>query len=844
MLDRHAQRQPQAPAVVVLDERGLVTRCCYSYAELRQRARAAAGPLTEYAGAPVALVLESLADFAVAFLACLYAGAIPTPLAVPRRRNQARLNSILRQCRPAAILSDVPGLHWESTPVLRLTQSGTEVLPDPRPEDLALIQYSSGSTLEPRGVKVNHQRLLQNAAMMEEALNQKTGASLVGWLPLTHDMGLIGIFLQALYLGGRAILFQPSTFLTEPFTWLRAISDFQAQVSGGPDFAYKLCCQRIAAEQRASLDLSHWQVAFNGADMVRPTTLDAFTQTFADCGFRSQSFYPVYGLAEATLFVSGRATPRPVSRLRVDREQLAQGHVVPSPTGAEYVSCGQTWGGLQLQLLDPAGTPMGPGRIGAVHLQGPTVCPGYWRGAVWGPWLATGDLAFTWEGELYPVGRCVDRMVFHGQNHYPEDLEYTLQTRLPEVAEGGVCAIAVPAAEQDELLVALEIRGSTPPGLAERICAAVAEEHGLSVGRIVALKPGGLPKSTSGKLQRSQCCRLFLWGRWDDSVVFVNPGEIQRCLLDLLSPEIDLDTPFEALGLSSVERLTLVGDLAQRLNRSLAGDLTWQYPTLRALSQALALPVESSSALRGWRRGSGVPMIIVHGIGGDVFWAESLVKECPNLPVMVNERGEPLQYSSVEELGQHHAQLIAGQVEGPIHLLGYSYGCKYVFETARQLLLLGRQVDFLGLIDGYPTTRDDLPAQGLVMQLEAWLPQQQWATAHGPRAGAALALEGWACVEAVQAQRWRTAARALHPSAQGHVEAGQNYRPQPCPLHVHLFRSQGHQGSAIDQPGGGWADYALGGVSVTEVAGTHLEIIKYPHVVGLGQALNAALPET
>ncbi|HEX9895814.1 MAG TPA: AMP-binding protein, partial [Gemmatimonadales bacterium] len=397
---------------------------------------------------------------------------------------------------------------------------------------LAFLQYTSGSTGIPKGVMLSHSNLLYNSALIAYAFEHTRSASGVFWLPTYHDMGLVGGILQPLYLGRPNILMSPVAFVQKPFRWLQAISRYRGTTSGGPNFAFDLCVRKITPEQRATLDLSSWTVAFCGAEPVRAETLERFADTFAPCGFRSEAFYPCYGLAEATLLVSGGYKTAPPIVRWLDRKSLEADRVVPIAAGAggarALVGCGQTMPDQQIVITDPNRLIRMPaGQVGEVWVSGPSVAQGYWQrtdeteqtfcaylqDTGEGPFLRTGDLGFTHHGELFVTGRLKDLMIVHGCNHYPQDIEATAAKSHPGVRAGWGAAFTVEEGSGQKLVIILELerrQRAEAARVIEAIRRDVAREHELVVDSIALVRAGSIPKTSSGKIQRYACRDAFL----------------------------------------------------------------------------------------------------------------------------------------------------------------------------------------------------------------------------------------------------------------------------------------------------------------------------------------------
>ncbi|HEV2087264.1 MAG TPA: condensation domain-containing protein, partial [Cryptosporangiaceae bacterium] len=413
------------------------------------------------------------------------------------------------------------------------------------PDATAVLQYTSGSTSDPRGVMLSHANLLHNSGLIQQLFGTTTESRGLVWLPPYHDMGLIGGLLQPLYGGFPVTLMSPLHFLEQPMRWLRAIDRFGATVSGGPNFAYDLCVRRCDPDQAARLDLSSWRVAFNGAEPVRPETLGRFAAAFAPSGFRPDAFLPCYGLAEATLIVSGHGgrgsagdagpteeTGPPVPIVPVDRAALERHLVCPPSTGpvAHLTSCGPTAPDQRIAIVDPVTSiACAPDRVGEIWVSGPSVATGYWRkpdetgrvfrarlaGSAEGPFLRTGDLGFLHDGHLVVTGRLKDLVIVRGQNHYPQDVELTAE-RVDPILRPGCTAAFLPFDDDDRLVLVHEVRQGSEAvdvsDVATRIRQAVAQEHGLEVHTVVLVRARGMPKTSSGKVQRRLCRTRYLSG--------------------------------------------------------------------------------------------------------------------------------------------------------------------------------------------------------------------------------------------------------------------------------------------------------------------------------------------
>src|SRR5215210_435579 len=555
ILRARANLTPDRPAYLFLAD-GEIESASLTWGELDRRARfQASALLRDTAPGDRALLLYPPGlDFIVAFFACLYARVVAVPAYPPRpRRDQPRLRAIVQDAGPKVVLT-THALLADAAEILRREPSlqaprwlameqadGEAAAPgeapeeNPAPDAPAFLQYTSGSTALPKGVVVSHAGLLHNERMIGEAFGQDENAVVVSWLPLYHDMGLIGGVLQPLYCGGRCVLMAPAAFLQRPRRWLEAISRYRGTTSGGPNFAYELCLQKIGPEAREGLDLSSWTVAFNGAEPVRADTLDRFAAAFAACGFARQALYPCYGLAEATLFVTGGRPGDGARVATVAAAALARQEVLPASAGEvstlRLVSSGHAWAEQQVAIVDPesrARCP--PDRVGEIWVSGPSVSPAYWgRPEVSetelrarladgsGSFLRTGDLGFLRDGELYVTGRRKDLIILRGRNHYPQDLELTAERAHSVLRPGCGAAFPVEVLGEERLVVVFEAQRHALPALAvDEVVAAVrrslAEEHEVQLYELVLIRPASLPRTSSGKVQRHRCRDLYLGG--------------------------------------------------------------------------------------------------------------------------------------------------------------------------------------------------------------------------------------------------------------------------------------------------------------------------------------------
>ncbi|MFL6292874.1 MAG: AMP-binding protein, partial [Thermoanaerobaculia bacterium] len=556
VLRRRAAEHPDRVAYRFLDD-GEEEGSSLTYAELDRRARALGAFLQRHGGAGerALLLYPPGLDFVVSFLGCLYAGTVAVPAYPPRsNRPDSRLQAIARDARPRFALTtpvlrdkagvflarnpELAGVQWVATEEMDLSLSDSwERGPELNAEGVAFLQYTSGSTATPKGVVVRHGNLVHNEEMIRRAFGQSEESVIVGWLPLYHDMGLIGNVLQPLYVGGTCVLMAPVAFLQRPSRWLRAISRYRATGSGGPNFAFELCVRKVSPEEREGLDLSCWEVAYNGAEPVRADTLERFAESFAPQGFRREAFYPCYGLAEATLFVSGGERGSFPEVLEVNAEALERNRAEEARSGGRsLVSCGSPWLEQRIEIVDPESCrPLPEGEVGEVWISGPSVAGGYWNRPeeserTFGARLAgsedaflrTGDLGFLSGGALYLTGRAKDLIILRGRNLYPQDLELTAERSHGDLRPGCGAAFAVEIEGEERLVLVQEVErdaekrwqkgtGSAAE-VAEAVRRAVATEHEAAVHAVVLLRAGSVPKTSSGKIRRQSCRADFLAG--------------------------------------------------------------------------------------------------------------------------------------------------------------------------------------------------------------------------------------------------------------------------------------------------------------------------------------------
>ncbi|WP_197525707.1 AMP-binding protein [Pseudobythopirellula maris] len=555
----------------------------FTYGQLDRRARAIAAKLRLELepGDRAMLVYPAGLDFVSAFVGCLYAGVVAVPATHPKpRRPMPRMSRIAEDSGAPVVLTTsrtfeaidfdqqdeaVRALHWIETDSLGVASdeplASTHEDFSPTFDDLAFLQYTSGSTSEPKGVMVSHGNLAANlwairrSFGIDEALADGAEPNAVFWLPAYHDMGLIGGVLTPLFVGGTSVLMSPAAFLQRPVRWLRAIQKYRATISGAPNFAYEYCVRRISADDRAGLDLGTLRLSFCGAEPVRADTLRDFADAFEPYGFNPRVFYPCYGLAEATLLAAGGEHDQNPTLLSVDRQALGENRVVAprSEASQELVGCGSAPRHHRLLIVDPKTLRALPeGVVGEILVQGPSVARGYWRreetnDATFrarvpnepGVWLRTGDLGFLHGGpsndaalsgapELFVTGRLKDVIILRGRNHYPQDIEQTAEDAHPAVLPGA--AFLVDEETDPRLVVVCQVdrtcEKTEHPRVAREIRSAVVERHGIDPSAVVLIRMATLPITSSGKVQRSLCRERYLAGDLRD--VYVMKIEASR----------------------------------------------------------------------------------------------------------------------------------------------------------------------------------------------------------------------------------------------------------------------------------------------------------------------------
>jgi len=551
VLHAHAAARPDHPALIFDDGNGPTAQL--SYRELADVVARLAGDLAArgVAGKPVGLLFGPGIDFIVTFFACLSIGCVAVPLApIGRRRERVpNLLPVVRDCTPAAMILDAgmavqygglgDALAEMGVAYLEYDDLGAlppgDMPPAPTLEDVAVLQYTSGSTSMPKGVMITHGNIIANQRMIRRTFGHDEHSNFVGWAPHFHDQGLFGNILQPLYLGSTCVLTAPATFVRRPLVWLELIDRYRAHTSGGPNFAFELCIEHATLRGLPAVDLSCWKVAFNGAEPIRAQSVERFAQTFAPVGFGNKAFFPCYGLAESTVVTAcGPRDVGPVLR-QVDLQTLGDGHVLPADPDRlvlREICCGPAMEESELWVVDPERHVVAPpGDVGEIWLAGPHIGKGYWGrpeeskatfGALMldgrGPFLRTGDVGFTMPEGVYVVGRIKDLLIVRGRNYAPNDIEQiwtdvtghagqAIAAAFQMMHEGTSHVVLV--AEIERAMRNMETLGERITEFGKMVRKLGLERLDLAITDLVVVAPGGIPRTTSGKVRRSATKKML-----------------------------------------------------------------------------------------------------------------------------------------------------------------------------------------------------------------------------------------------------------------------------------------------------------------------------------------------
>jgi acyl transferase domain-containing protein/acyl-CoA synthetase (AMP-forming)/AMP-acid ligase II/pimeloyl-ACP methyl ester carboxylesterase/acyl carrier protein len=639
-------KQPEKIALTFLQD-GETESSCLNYGELQALAKAIAVTLQSYnaTGERALLLYQPGIEFITAFLGCLYAGVIAVPAYPPRaNRSIERLLSVVidADAKFALTTTDLAekiagkfedegynSLQFISTDSIAIALATEWKRPALKSETLAFLQYTSGSTGQPKGVMVSNGNLLTNSFVINRCFQNTSEQSVVSWLPPYHDMGLIGSIVQPFYIGSSLYMMPPVSFLQRPYRWLQAISKYGANISGGPNFAYDLCVSQITEAQKANLDLSCWQLAFSGAEPVRAETIKRFSDYFASCGFRRQVFYPCYGMAESTLMITGgNKQVAPIFR-DFNQAKLTNNLALEddSTDKVTLVSSGNNILGQVLAIVKPDDLKeCAEGNIGEIWVSSDSVARGYWQKkeitdyafAATLPnypnvkFLRTGDLGFLKDGELFVTGRLKDLIIIRGRNYYPQDIELTVDNAHEAIRSGCGAAFAVEVAGEERLVITYEVqrtylRKLDVAAVTKAIRTAILQNHELNPHAIVLLKTASVPKTSSGKIQRHACKAGFMAGTLDvvgeavnqKSKIKINNQQpatstVENWLIDNIAQrlgvaarEIDTEEPFASMGLDSVQAVRVSAELEDYLKIELSPTIIYDYPNISSLAAYL-----------------------------------------------------------------------------------------------------------------------------------------------------------------------------------------------------------------------------------------------------------------
>lgn len=657
------EQQPQEVAYYYTDGEGEETSLTYEQFDGHARAIAARLVDLGMSGERALLLYPPGLEFIVAWFGCLYAGVVAVPAFPPRRnRNMQRIEAISDDCAAKIALSEhdvlnrIEDLLDEAPRLKQLKWLATDRIADSdgagwnpmliRPDSLAMLQYTSGSTGTPKGVMLAHSNLMHNVQIICYSFEPSRKSVGMSWLPTYHDMGLVGGVLMAMFYGRPAVLMSPMAFLQKPIRWLRGITKYGVTISGAPNFAYDLCTDKITDDQLAGLDLSSWIVAFNGAEPVRADTLRRFTERFGPYGFRPETHYPCYGMAETTLIVTGSYMGRPKIIRTFDGRALDAKEVVPvkadQPGARELVGCGHVLPDETVRIVDPETQRELPSdRIGEIWINSASVAQGYWNnreateqsfqariaGTNEGPFLRSGDLGFLDEGELFVTGRIKDMIIVRGVNRYPQDIEFTVERASEKIQSQAVAAFALDLAGRERLIVVAEVERARRNDWSDVIAAvrkAVTAEHELPPDAVVLVRFGSIPKTSSGKIQRHACRDDFLsgslqvmqeWKSWSDASQEVSaeaaPGSAEQGTEKATGPvsqnvaqivmdhvraiakerargEMTLETNIVTdLGLDSLERLQIASSLEETFGGRFPEDVLAEIETIGEVAAAI-----------------------------------------------------------------------------------------------------------------------------------------------------------------------------------------------------------------------------------------------------------------
>ncbi len=552
LLRIRAKQHPDKTVFIFLED-GINETARITYGELERKASLVAAALLEKnkKGERCILLFQAGIDFIVAFMGCLLAGVIAVPSYPPRRnRKNERFQAIVDNCKPSVIIASdsiandlqknpedhekIKNIRLISFDKLEFSQENMVAKSEISKEDIAFLQYTSGSTGMPNGVMVSHGNLIHNSEIIKKAFNHDENLRGVNWLPPFHDMGLIGTLLQPIYVGGQNAIIPPTSFLRYPERWLKAITKYKGNTVGGPNFALDYCCDKISEEDKKEIDLSSVEIFFCGSEPIRESTLNRFSEYFMNCGFKAGMFYPCYGLAESTLICTGGDYKDKPAYFSAEKNSLETENKIRPVKGNKqalsFVACGYPFYDMEVIIADHNKKEICPnGQTGEIWVNGPSVCKGYWKNAVktkgtfhavlknneQQKYMRTGDVGFIHEGQLYITGRLKDLIIIRGQNFFPQDIENTVESCHQALRKYSGAVFSADIKQEERLVIVSEVERSYIRNLDNEevfntIREAVSEEYNIAPFAMVLIKTGSILKTSSGKIQRLATKKAFL----------------------------------------------------------------------------------------------------------------------------------------------------------------------------------------------------------------------------------------------------------------------------------------------------------------------------------------------
>ncbi len=646
----------------------------HTFSEFDARCRAIASHLQPYKGKRALLLFNSGMEFLEAFFGCFYAGVTAVPAYPPRKNhNLGRLQALVADCAPSIILSadnvmamakpiceeafsaEANALPWLITNTIPNSDSGKYIDHYPIGPEIAFLQYTSGSTGKPKGVMVSHSNLMTNIRMAEKSFALPPLARCVSWLPLFHDMGLIGAVMTPIYWGSGSILMPPAAFLQKPLRWLKLIDELGKQTPIGslnPNFCYQLCVDTISDEEARKLDLSAWIFALNAAEPVRSSTVEAFFEKFGPAGFTREALSPSFGMAECTVMATCRQKGDELVTKRVSGHKIAENQFVEKVDGSRvFVSSGTNCEPQILRIVNPETLEVLPeNHIGEIWLGGAHIAQGYWglpelsdetfkayTHDGQGPFMRTGDFGTLSDKQLFVTGRLKDLLIIRGRNHYPQDIEFTASNADPRLHLDNAAAFTVDIDNQEKLVIVQEVERTSMKNFdaasaAHSMRNAIAREHGIETHAIAFIRFASIPKTTSGKIQRRACKQLFLDNQLNLIELWQAPqstsklpakpakapedisqNELEQWIVQWLAAkanvsekQVPVDAAIDGLGLDSVDLVQLTGELSAWIKQPIDNVMIWEQPHIQALAETIlrlaknSQPLESSEEIDGF----------------------------------------------------------------------------------------------------------------------------------------------------------------------------------------------------------------------------------------------------